>query len=265
MPPVLESARTFWQLPDDELDRMLELSRAAGRVELKVVVPPRKHAATIAALGADLSLSPSRRVYYLDTLDLDLYRRNVVVRVRSNGGKPDDSVVKLRPIDPAKLPKPLRRCKDFAMEVDSLPGAYVCSGARKNQLSTGAVERAMRGRRSLRSLFTSAQLDLLDDYAGGFTIGDLTPIGPIRVRRRKIVPHGLKRPLLVEQWTLPTGHRILELSTKCAAADAVRVAARTAEVLHRLGVDLTCPQQTKTQTALTLVTPTLGFTTALAA
>ena len=51
-------------------------------------------------------------------------------------------------------------------------------------------------------------------------------------------------------WLYPDGSRILELSTKCAPAEAFQVAAEARAFLTAQGVDLTGEQQTKTRKAL---------------
>ena len=56
--------------------------------------------------------------------------------------------------------------------------------------------------------------------------------------------------MVVELWLYPDGSRILELSTKCAPAEAFNVAAETRTYLAGRGVVLTGVQQTKTRTAL---------------
>ena len=48
----------------------------------------------------------------------------------------------------------------------------------------------------------------------------------------------------------PDYTRILELSTKCAPAEAFDIAARARAFLAKQGIDLTGEQQTKTRTAL---------------
>jgi hypothetical protein len=51
-------------------------------------------------------------------------------------------------------------------------------------------------------------------------------------------------------WLYPDGSRILELSTKCAPADALAVAVETRLFLHEHGVDVSGEQHTKTKAAL---------------
>ena len=159
--PGLAAARDFWQLPDDELDRLLSLSRQADRVELKLTVPELAHDATCAALGVDFARVCAHRVYYLDTEDRTLHRHGVVVRVRSIKRRPDDSVIKLRPVSPGGIPAALRQSRQFVVEVDGMPGSFVCSGALKARLGVHDVERAMARRSPLRALFSRPQLRLL--------------------------------------------------------------------------------------------------------
>jgi hypothetical protein len=56
--------------------------------------------------------------------------------------------------------------------------------------------------------------------------------------------------MVAELWLYPDGERILELSTKCAPAETLDVAASAREYLTSKGVDLGGEQQTKTKTAL---------------
>jgi hypothetical protein len=249
--PALAAAQDFWQLPDDELDRLLSLSREADRVELKLTVPESAHGATCAALGVDFARACAHRVYYLDTEDRALHRHGVVVRVRSVERRPDDSVIKLRPVSPGGIPAALRQSRQFIVEIDGMPGSYVCSGALKARLGVHDVERAIARRRPLRALFSGPQLWLLasrlPSQAG---IDDLAILGPVDARRCKLVPDGLDPPLLAEQWTFPDDSRILELSTRCPPDATLRVAAQMAAILRAHGVDLTGPQQTKTRATL---------------
>jgi hypothetical protein len=61
----------------------------------------------------------------------------VVVRARRTQRKGDDSVVKLRPVVPDKLPRELRKWASFGVEVDAMPGGFVCSGSRLTRLLAG--------------------------------------------------------------------------------------------------------------------------------
>jgi hypothetical protein len=248
---LLSGTREFWRLRDDELEGLLALAREADYLQLKLVVPEEMGEATCAALDIDLAVASTRRVYFLDTPDLVLDRYGVVVRVRSIEREPDDSVIKLRPVVPRELPHGLRHSKRFVVEIDGMPGNYVCSGALKARLGIHDVERTIAGERPLDALFSKRQLALLAAHApAGLRINDLGILGPIAVRRCKVVPDGLGRALAVELWTYPNSSRILELSTRCPADQARRVAAQTAATLRALGVSFDGAQRTKTRATL---------------
>jgi hypothetical protein len=248
---LAREARKFWRLSERELEQLLALAREADTSELKLVVPEAAREQTCDALGIDLARLPVRLVYFLDTPDLALDRHGVVVRVRSIERKPDDSVVKLRPVDPGGIPAKLRSSEEFAVEIDGMPGGYICSGTLKTRLGLDAVRRAMAGERSLRALFSKQQLALLADHAPpGVGIDDLTILGPIEVRRTAVAPSGLDRALTVQLWTYPDGSSLLELSTRCPADQTLQVVALTAAVLQEHGVGPARAQQTKTQATL---------------
>ena len=66
----------------------------------------------------------------------------------------------------------------------------------------------------------------------------------------KFAPKAFDRKLVAEMWLYPDNSRILELSTKCAPADALRVAEEARTFLSDRGVDLGGEQETKTRKAL---------------
>ena len=79
-----------------------------------------------AALGLDPLDAQLRMVYFFDTPALDLNKAGVVVRARRVQGRGDDSVVKLRPVVPHELPAKVRKSPNMVVEVDAMPGGYVC-------------------------------------------------------------------------------------------------------------------------------------------
>jgi len=88
----------------------------------------------------------------------------------------------------------------------------------------------------------------------------LSVLGPITLLKLKLSPKEFGRRMVAEAWFYPDGSRILELSTKCAPADAKQVAAETRAFLEKRGVDLTGEQQTKTATALKFFSAELAGT-----
>ena len=239
------------RLTDEQLVAMLDLVKDADSVELKVTVPDVGHRSSIQALGIDPLDAQIRQVFFFDTPDLALDRAGVVVRARRIAGKGDDSVVKLRPVVPAELPAEIRRSPAFNVEVDAMPGGYVCSASMKGRPATGDVKRAIAGDVPLRRLFSKEQRAFFAAHApGGAELEGLSVLGPIFVLKDAWVPEGFGRRLVAEMWLYPDGERILELSMKCLPAEALQVAGQARVFLTRRGISLSGHQQTKTRTAL---------------
>jgi hypothetical protein len=258
-----EASDVTTPLLSDELLRLRELLQGADSVELKVTVPELAHRSTTVRLGLDPLDAQIRHVYFFDTPDLALHRAGVVVRARRIQGGGNDSVVKLRPVVPTELPSEIRRSPSFAVEVDIVPGSYVCSASLKNKLPATAVQASVSGDRSLRKLFSKEQKAFFAAHApDGLTFDDLSILGPIFVLKVKVVPEKFDRRLAAEMWFYPDGSRILELSTKCLPDEGVAVTAELRRLLESKGIDLTGQQQTKTKTALEFFSAQLKATSA---
>ena len=240
-------------LSDDQLQEIIGLLRGADSAELKLTVPDEGQGwrSTVAALGIDPMDAFLRQVFFFDTPALDLDRAGVVVRARRTQGKPDDSVVKLRPVVPDELPAEVREHKSFGVEVDALPGGFVCSGSFKGEHGTGVVKPVITAGGRISDLFNKHQRAFYAEHAPeGIGLDDLSILGPVLVLKLKFSPEGYERRLVAELWLYPDGSRILELSTKCKPGEAFQVAAETRAFLAERGVDLFGEQQTKTRTAL---------------
>jgi hypothetical protein len=238
-------------LADSQLGELLGLIRGADSVELKLTVPESAQRSTVTALGMDPIDAQIRQVFFFDTPDLALDASGVVVRARRVQGKGDDSVVKLRPVVPAELPEKLRRSPSFGVEVDAMPGGFVCSASLKNVLTTGDVKEGVAGSRPLRKLFSKEQRAFFATHAPhGIELDDLATLGPVFVLKLKFPAAELGRKLVAEMWLYPDDSRILELSTKCLPHEAFDTAATTRVYLTERGVDVSGEQQTKTRRAL---------------
>jgi len=237
-------------ITDDALTEMLSLMEGADSVELKLTVPASTHRAAIDSLGLDPLDAQIRQVFFFDTPDLVLNKAGVVVRARRVQGKGDDSVVKLRPVVPDQLPPRLRTSPMFNVEVDAMPGGYVCSGSLKGVVKEDGVKAAVAGERPLRKLFSKEQRAFYEEHAPAeISLDDLAILGPIFVLKLKSTGERGRR-MVSEMWLYPDGSRILELSTKCPPAEAFQVAAEGRAYLLHKGIDLTGEQQTKTRKAL---------------
>jgi hypothetical protein len=224
---------------------MLDLLKDADSVELKLTVPELDQRSAVVTLGMDPLEAQIRQIFFFDTPDLALDKLGVVVRARRIQGKGDDSVVKLRPVVPSDLP-----AAGFRVEVDALPGGFVCSGTLKRTLDSGEVQRVLSGDRPLRKLYSKQQRAYFAEHVQGVELDDLSTLGPIFVLKLAFTPKELARKLVAEMWIYPDGSRVLELSTRAATTEAFQVAAEARAFLGSKGIDLSGEQQTKTKKAL---------------
>jgi hypothetical protein len=229
----------------------MELAEGADSLELKLTVPELSHRSTVAALGLDPLEAQIRQVFFFDTPDLALNAAGVVVRARRIQGRESDTVVKLRPVLPHEIPAELRASANFGLEVDAMPGGYVCSASMKGKLPAKAVRRSVSGEKPLRKLFSKEQRSFFAAHApSGLGIDELAVLGPIFVLKLKVVPAAVGRRIVAELWLYPDGSRVLELSTKCPPHEGVTVASEVRGFLESKGVDTGGVQQTKTKHAL---------------
>jgi hypothetical protein len=251
------------RLTDEELVAMLDLARRSDSVELKLTVPAADHRTAIAGLGLDPLEAQIRQVFFFDTPQLALNTVGVVVRARRIQSRPGDTVVKLRPVEPDNLPAELRESPNLGVEVDAMPGGYVCSASLKGKAAATDVRAVANGSDPIRNILSKEQRAFYGAHApDGLKLKDLSVLGPIFVLKQNFTPRELGRRLTAELWFYPDGSRILELSTKCTAADAFQVAAEARAFLGQKGVSLEGKQETKTKAALTFFSKQLQAATA---
>jgi hypothetical protein len=239
------------QVSGEELGRLLGLLKGAHSVEIKLTVPETAMFEAVRTLQIDPLDARIRQVYFFDTPELALNKAGIVVRARRIQDAAADTTVKLRPVVPDELPKPLRKNPAFTIEVDAMPGGFVCSGSLKGAATNDEVRTVVADGSRLRKLFTSDQRALFADHSPeGLTLDDLSVLGPINVLKLKMVPKAFGRKVAVELWFYPDGSRILELSTRCMPTDAFQVAAEAEARIAASNLSLSGKQQTKTQAAL---------------
>jgi hypothetical protein len=247
----MTSASVAPTLTDEQTAELLALTKGSDTVELKLTVPISDRTKTGEALGVDPLDGHIRQVYFFDTPDLALNQRGLVVRARRVQGKGDDSVVKLRPVVPESLEPALRGSPNFGVEVDAMPGGYVCSGSMKHVLDPTDVREAAAGMSPISKLYSKEQRALYTAHAPeGIGLDDLAILGPILVLKVKFNPKGYDRRLVAELWMYPDNSMLLELSTRCATAEAFQMGMELRIFLTDRGIDLTGEQETKTKKAL---------------
>ena len=238
-------------LTNEQFAELFELIQGADTVELKLTVPDGDHRSAVSALEIDPLDAQIRQVVFFDTPDLQLNNAGVVVRARRVQDEAGDSVIKLRPVVPRELPAELRQSPAFGVEVDAMPGAFVCSGSMKGQLNNADVSDGPAGRAADQEALHQGAAGLLRRARpGGLDLDSLTPLGPIFLLKLKFAPEASRAGWSPRCGSIPTAAAILELSTKCLPGEAFQVGGRDAGVPRQQGINLSGEQQTKTRTAL---------------
>jgi hypothetical protein len=258
-PPAPRKTRTATQpalakpLSGDQIVAMFKLIQGAGSVELKLSVPLTGQRATIKSIGLDPVEAQPRQAFFFDTPDLALNKAGVVVRARRIQGGDADTVIKLRPVDPSTIDPDLRRSAAFKIEVDAMPGGYVCSASFKGVCTGQEVLDVEAGEMPLRKLFSKEQRAFYDAHApAGLTMDKLVILGPTFLLKLRHVPRAkdFDRPIVLELWLYPDGSRIMEISTKCLPKETFQIATDFKAYLADRGIELGADQSAKTRSSL---------------
>jgi hypothetical protein len=243
-------------LSDTQVAEVMRLLGGVDSVEIKATVPAKAHRATIQGLPLDPVEAQPRQVFFFDTPDLRLDAAGVVVRARRIQGGRGDTVIKLRPVQPETLPADVRRSASFNVELDALPGGFVCSGSYKGKSTGQEIRDAVAGRLPLRKLFAKDQRAFYTEHAPtDLSLDDLIPLGPVFILKAVfgvvLSPTSkLEHKFVAEVWTYPDGSRIVELSTKCQPSEAFEVGVEMRSYMADRGIPLVGGQQTKTRAAM---------------
>ncbi len=238
-------------LSGEDIMKIVSLSRGSNSIELKLSVPLSGQRATIKGIGLDPVEAQPRQAYFFDTPDLALNRAGVVVRARRIQGGTADTVIKLRPVDPATLDPEIRRSAAFKVEVDVMPGGFVCSASFKGVCSGQEVLDVSDGTLELRKIFSKEQRAFYDEHApADITMDKLTILGPTFLLKARHQPKNFDRRITVEMWLYPDGARILEVSTKCLPGEMFKVGADFKAFLADRGIALGAEQAPKTKTSM---------------
>jgi hypothetical protein len=250
-----KSARPALAKPftSEQIIELFKLVKGATSVELKLSVPLASVRATVKSIGLDPVEAEPRQAFFFDTPDLALNKAGVVVRARRIQGGDADTVIKLRPVDPSTIDPDLRRSGAFKIEVDAMPGGFVCSASFKGACTGQEVLDVASGEMPLRKLFSKEQRAFYDAHApAGLTMDQLVLLGPTFLLKAKHQPKAkdFDRSIVVEMWLYPDGSQVMEVSTKCLPKEAFQVASAFKAYLADHGIVLGADQSAKTKAAL---------------
>jgi hypothetical protein len=238
-------------LSTEQLAQILRVLREADAIEIRMSVPEADGTSALVALDLDPLDAQIRQVVYFDSSELALDRCGIAIRARRIQDKAGDVTVKLRPFAPDQVPSKVRKSSAFSVEVDDVPGGFVCCGSMRAVVDNASIKAVLKRQQPVSTLFTKEQRALFAAYApDDLQLDDLAILGPMNVLRLKFTPPAHGRRLVAELWNYPDGSRLVELSTKCPTTDAFDVAAQTRAFLAGQGIDGLAEQQTTTRKAL---------------
>ena len=228
-------------------------------VEIKVTIRPDQELRALRTIEIDEDTAEVRIVYFYDTPQLTLFDAGVALRARLVKGADDDSTVKIRPVVAANIPNEWKQLKGFKLEADCVGERVACSASLTVLQKSDEINDVAKGKRPIEKLFSKNQERFLAEfYKGTVDFEKLCVLGPIRVLRWKVKQKGFAHQLTVEEWRLPNGDDLVEVSIKTPTNDAAQAQIDFDKHLRTLGLDPQGAQETKTRTALQFFAEAVG-------
>ncbi len=225
-------------------------SASPGNVELKVTLASAQIAKARSLLKLTEGKAERREVTFYDTKALALSGAGLVLRSRKVIDGPDDSTVKLRPLEASTVASSWFKVAGFKCEEDWTPSKAVASCSLTVGQDQGEIDDVRNGKRAVDKLFSGDQEAFASTAKVAVQWSGLAVLGPTAAMVWKVKVKGFEASWTVEQWTLPDGQTLLEVSTRVAKGSAPKTATALTAWLSKRGLDATAAQETKTQAAL---------------
>ena len=220
-------------------------------IEVKVTIVDRHEALALRKLGLARKNGERRRIFFYDTPKLQLFKRGVCLRAREVKGGECDSTVKIRPVEPKRVAIRWRTKFGFKVEADAVGSKVVRSASFTTAQKSKEIGKVTSGGRPIAKLFSGEQEEFLRAMAPlKIDFPKLVPLGPVAVLRWKFRHEGLPYELCAEEWRLPDGRDVIEISIKTKQVQAAAAQGALEGFLAELGIAPETRQQTKTLTAL---------------
>lgn len=221
-------------------------------VEIKVTIRENQELLATRALNLSEEKAQRREIYFFDTPSLALFEAGIILRARIVEDDPDNSTVKIRPIDPSHIAKAWKDMDDFKLEADWVGERKVCSASLDARQKRGEIDEVAAGGRELRKLFSAEQEQFLAAYTDTrIDFNSLIVLGPIKVLRWEHRYNDLDHEVCIEEWRLPmTGTDLIEISIKAPTGEANAAQGEFKKWLTLRGLSSDSQQETKTRVAL---------------
>jgi hypothetical protein len=157
----------------------------------------------------------------------------------------------MRPVDPARVSAKWHATGGFKLEADQTGAVTVRSASLTVVQDPKGIHAVNEGGQPIETIFTKEQVLFLGEFSPRPVVFEqLRALGPIRVLRWKTKHKGFPHDLTTEEWRLPDGEDLVEVSIKVTPAEASEAFGAFEEHLRSLGLDPEGAQATKTRTAL---------------
>ena len=224
---------------------------AVDAVEIKRTIRADQELRAVRALEVDEDTAEVRLIYFYDTPDLNLFKAGVILRAKLVKDGADDSTVKFRRVEAASIPKDWLRLKGFKLEADWVGDDEVCSASLTEPQQRGEIDKVAKGSRAIAKLFSNDQERFLSELCKWpLDFEELRVMGPIRTLRWKSKHETFPHVLTLEEWRLPDGEELIEVSIKTPENEARQAQMEFDTYLRERGLDPEGAQKTKTRTAL---------------
>ena len=234
-----------------EAGRLAKATAGTEAIEVKVTVVERDERITLRKFGLERKKGERRRIFFYDTRKLDLYKQGICLRARSIEGEACESTVKIRPVEPKRVADKWREKSGFKVEADAMGAKVIRSASFTIGQKPRELDEVACGDRPIAKLFSCEQEEFLSEMAPvQVDFANLVPLGPVAALRWKFRHQGLPYELCAEEWRLPDGSDVIEISIKAKQAEAAAAQAALEGFLAELGINGNTRQQTKTRTAL---------------
>jgi hypothetical protein len=175
----------------------------------------------------------------------------VILRARKVVDQPDDSTVKLRPMDESKVTQAFRNLLGFKCEEDRNAGRSVTSCSLSADQGGDKIDAVAKGTRAIQTLFDKEQERFLHDHAPiAVDWTALKALGPIAAQVWDFHVNALEKKLTAELWELPDHTKFLEVSIRVPEHEADGAEQKLLEYLGSRNLQTAGDQATKTRLAL---------------
>jgi hypothetical protein len=223
----------------------------ADDVELKATIPHKQIHWGLRRYNLTKANDEERYIYFFDTPGLELFHSGVVLRARRIIGGDHDSTVKLRPVDPAKVPAKWKKYAGFKIEADAGENGVVKSASLTMPVAKGVIRRVAEGKLGVAALLTEEQKRFLFEMAKlELDLARLMIMGPMQAQRWKFTDPALPWPITAELWQRDDGELIFEASIKAPIEQAAVAAGGFLAHLTEIGAERDHAQEAKTRWAL---------------